>query len=38
MKYPGVESSTLEFKRELPKNDQIIKLFLHYLIFTQKSL
>ena len=25
MKYPCEESSTLEFKRELPKNDQIIK-------------
>ena len=25
MKYPGEESSTLEFKREIPENDQIIK-------------
>ena len=25
MKYPGLESSTLEFKRTLPENDQIIK-------------
>lgn len=25
MKYPGEESSVLEFKREVPKNDQIIK-------------
>ncbi len=25
MKYPGEESSTLEFKREIPKNDQIVK-------------
>ena len=25
MKYPDVESSTLEFKRDLPKNDQIVK-------------
>ncbi len=25
MKYPGSESSTLEFKREMPQNDQIVK-------------
>ena len=25
MKYPGEESSTLEFKREIPENDQIVK-------------
>lgn len=25
MKYPGEESSTLEFKQEIPENDQIIK-------------
>lgn len=25
MKYPGVESSTLELKEEIPKNDQIVK-------------
>jgi ATP-dependent DNA helicase RecG len=25
MKYPERESSTLELKRELPKNDQIVK-------------
>lgn len=25
MKYPGLESSNLEFKSELPKNDQVIK-------------
>lgn len=25
MKYPGEESSTLEFKREIPENEQIIK-------------
>ena len=25
MKFPGLESSTLEFKQEMPKNDQIVK-------------
>lgn len=24
MKYPGLESATLEFKAKIPKNDQII--------------
>jgi ATP-dependent DNA helicase RecG len=30
MQYPGVESSTLEFKKELPKNDQIIKTIIGF--------
>lgn len=30
MKYPGQESSTLEFKRELPQNDQIIKTIIGF--------
>lgn len=30
MKYPDLESSTLEFKRELPKNDQIIKTIIGF--------
>jgi hypothetical protein len=27
MRYPEAESSFLEFKRDVPKNDQIIKYF-----------
>ena len=30
MKYPGAESSTLEFKRTLPENDQIIKTIIGF--------
>jgi len=30
MKYPGQESSILEFKRELPQNDQIIKMIIGF--------
>jgi ATP-dependent DNA helicase RecG len=30
MKYPDIESSTLEFKRDLPKNDQIIKTIIGF--------
>ena len=30
MQYPGEESSTLEFKREMPKNDQIIKTIIGF--------
>ncbi|MFA6526861.1 MAG: RNA-binding domain-containing protein [Candidatus Babeliales bacterium] len=30
MKYPGQESSTLEFKREIPNNEQIIKTMIGF--------
>ncbi len=30
MKYPAVESSTLEFKQEIPKNEQIIKTIIGF--------
>lgn len=30
MKYPGEESSTLEFKREIPQNEQIIKTIIGF--------
>jgi predicted HTH transcriptional regulator len=30
MKYPNEESSTLEFKREVPENDQIIKTMIGF--------
>ena len=30
MKYPDVESSTLELKRDLPKNDQIVKTIIGF--------
>lgn len=30
MQYQGIESSTLEFKKELPKNDQIIKTIIGF--------
>ncbi len=30
MRYPGAESSILEFKRELPKNDQIIRTIIGF--------
>ncbi|MCC6127689.1 MAG: putative DNA binding domain-containing protein [Chlamydiae bacterium] len=30
MKYPETESSTLELKRELPKNDQIVKTIIGF--------
>ena len=30
MRYPKPESSILEFKRELPKNDQIIKTIIGF--------
>lgn len=32
MRYPDVESSTLEFKRKVPKSDQIIKKLLAFAI------
>ena len=30
MKYPDKESSTVEFKREIPKNEQIIKTIIGF--------
>ena len=30
MKYPGLESSTLEFKQSIPEKDQIIKTIIGF--------
>ncbi len=38
MKYLGYESSTLEFKKTLPENDQIVKIVIGFAIVMAANL